>query len=409
MLSVAVVVPEMLPVPPVRGGAVENWVYDVFSRVKDHDASVTIVSRPAGVPIDDGIEYVGIPWLKAESAFHALKERCTKRNPLRHLAKILNVCIYGMRVRRKLAGKAFDVINIQNEPNLLLFLRRKPGQKLVLHMHNAHLCAPVLRTLYRRLLHGVDEVVCVSEYIKSTSVAHFPEHSHKFSVVLNGTDPVLFGVRHAVRPDKFGMDHAFHEIFQDEHARYLLYVGRLVEIKGVHVLIEAFKRLRASDPGMKLVIAGSSFFAGAATTEYQRELMRLAEPVRDAIVFTGFVPHERLKHLYWRADVTVVPSIWQDPCPLVVLEAMASGSCVVATKVGGIPELISDGQTGVLVEPDNSNAIADAVAGILSDPARKARIESSARAAVTGFYNLDRVSGQIRQRLESPTDCRRTC
>jgi spore coat protein SA len=188
--SIAIVVPELLPVPPVQGGAVEHWVDEAVWRLVATGRRLAIVSRPAGVAGRDGIEYIGIPWTPLERFFHRIKERVTWKNPLRYLAKIQNVFSYGRRVAKVVHG--FDVIYIHNEPNLLLFLCKQPGQKIVLHMHNVHLSLPLLRPFYRRILAKVDAVICVSDYIRRQAVVHFPEYADRFQVMLNSTDPDLF-------------------------------------------------------------------------------------------------------------------------------------------------------------------------------------------------------------------------
>ncbi|WP_295995295.1 glycosyltransferase family 4 protein [Rugamonas sp.] len=396
MLVIAVVVPELLPVPPVQGGAVEHWVQEAFQRLSGPQTRVTVLSRPAGEvggaeAGHDGLTHVAIPWTRTEKFFARLKDRVTWRNPLRYLAKIQNVYSYGRRAGALLRAMEVDIINVQNEPNLLFFIDKRPGQKLVLHMHNDHLSMALLRPFYRRALARTDQVICVSDYIRRRALRLFPEYADKFTVLLNATEPAIFkpyGEEAAARLRPV--------LPFDPALRYLLYVGRLAGIKGVHVLIDAFKTLHRDHPATRLVIAGSSFFQGAATTPYMRELVALAAPVKDAIIFTGFLPHEQLKYLYAAADIIVVPSVWQDPCPLVVLEAMASGTCLVSTAVGGVPELVRDGETGVLVAPDDAAAIVAAVTALLAAPERMRRIEQQARARVIAAFSWERLVGELR-------------
>ena len=388
MSSVAIIVPEMLPVPPVRGGAVEYWVHEASLRMKPVHERLAVISRPAGIAGADGIQYIGIPWTAAEQRLHALKERSSRINPLRHLAKIQNVWSYGRRVAQVV--RDFDVVYLHNEPNVLLFLKKRPGQKWILHMHNDHLTIKAFRALYRRALKNVDVVLCVSEYIRQRAIAAFPEAASRFKVVLNATDADLF------KP--YG-EEAWTQLqgkvpLSREH-RNVLYVGRLTPIKGVHVLIEAFREVYASDPQARLVIAGSSFFEGAATTPYERELIHLAEPIQQAILFTGFVPHTTLKYLYSACDVVVAPSVWQEPSGLVVLEAMSSGTCIIGSRVGGIPDLIADGRTGILVPPDNAKALAAAISQLLSDPQRRLAMKQAARQSVVADFSWDRLVNQI--------------
>lgn len=392
MESIAIVVPELLPVPPVQGGAVEHWVDEASRRLVVAGRRLAVVSRPAGAGGCDGIEYIGIPWTKTEHFFHRIKERVTWKNPLRYLAKIQNVFSYGMRVAHAVQG--FDVVYLHNEPNILLFLRKRPGQKIVLHMHNDHLSARLFRPFYRRALAKADRVICVSDYIRRCAVASFPEYSTKFSVIINATDPQVF------RPyGEQSQEMLAGVVTFDPACSYLLYVGRLTEVKGVHVLIAAFRLIHARLPNTRLIITGSSFFGGAARTAYEQQLVDLAQPVADAIVFTGFLPHEKLRYLYSAVDVVCLPSVWQDPCPLVVFESMSSGSCLVATRVGGIPEVVVSGEDGVLVYPDDAAAMSDAVCDVLAYPDKKMDMEQRAREKMLRAYTWERLVSELEQRL----------
>lgn len=392
MRTIAVVVPELLPVPAVKGGAIEHWVQEVCEHLSHPEQKVVVISRPANVAGNPEITYLGVPWTPVENWFHALKEKVTWRNPLRYLAKIQNVYSYATRVAKLVAGS--DVIYLHNEPNILLFLKPVEGQKIVLHMHNDHLSARLFRPFYRMALRKADRVICVSDYIRQCAVAAFPEFKDKFSVIVNSTNPEVFkpyGAQ-AVQELKGSVE-------LDPTLQYVLYVGRLSELKGVHVLIEAFQSILARMPDARLIITGSSFFGGAAKTAYEQTLVDLAAPVASSIVFTGFLPHEKLKYLYSAVDVVCVPSVWQDPCPLVVLEAMGSGTCLVASRVGGVPEMATDGVTAVLVPPADANALSDAVCAVLGDPLRKGQLEAAARADVTQRFGWERLVGELEAEL----------
>jgi len=392
MSSIAIVVPELLPVPPSQGGAVEHWVDEASRRMVLADRRLAVVSRPSGVAGHAGIEYIEVPWTSSERWFQRLKDKVTWRNPLRYVAKIQNVYSYATRVAKLVAGS--DVIYLHNEPNILLFLKPVPGQKIILHMHNDHLSARLFRPFYRRALKKVDRVICVSNYIRQCAVAAFPEFKDKFSAIVNATNPDVFKPYGALAVQELAGSIAL-----DPSVQYVLYVGRLSEVKGVHVLIEAFQSILARMPNARLIITGSSFFGGAAKTAYEQTLVDLAAPVASSIAFTGYLPHEKLRYLYSAVDVVCVPSVWQDPCPLVVLEAMGSGTCVVASRVGGVPEMATDGVTAVLVPPADAKALSDAVCAVLADPARKARLEAAARADVTQRFGWERLVGELEVEL----------
>lgn len=386
--KVSIVVPEMLPVPPVQGGAVEHWVHEVSKRLDQSKFDITIVSRPANTAGVAGIRYEGIAWTRLSKFFYTVKERLSKTNPLRHLAKIQNVAAYGRQVAKRVRDA--DLVVIHNEPNLLLFLRRNTQQKVILHIHNEHLNIRLFRPLYCLALKKVDEIVCVSDYIRRSAMTHFPQYANKFSVVFNATDPQIF------KPYGQEAITKLKSIVSIEADKtYLLYVGRLNVLKGVHVFIEAFNKVHQQLPNTRLIIAGSSFFGGAAKTPYEADLVKLAQPIADAIIFTGYIPHEQLKYLYSAADIVVLPSVWQDPCPLVALEAMASGTCLIATQAGGVVEVLQHQHNGWLVPPNDVNALITAIYELVKNPAKRAQLAQQARQLIEQKYDWARLVGQL--------------
>jgi glycosyltransferase involved in cell wall biosynthesis len=146
----------------------------------------------------------------------------------------------------------------------------------------------------------------------------------------------------------------------------VLYVGRLSPEKGIAELV-------AATEGLNLVVAGDGL------------LRRL---VPDAL---GFVPHEELGALYDRAAVVVCPS-YREGLPLCVLEAMAHGKPVVASAVGGIPELVEDGVTGFLVEPGDVAGLRAAIERLLADPLLRRRLGRAGRERVAERCSWERVT-----------------
>lgn len=391
---ITIIVPELLPVPPTDGGAVEQWVHETSCRMDAKRYDIHICSRPTHARSPGGIHNIHVDWTAVERWFAKVKERASWRNPLRYVAKIVCVSSYGRRALRLAQGS--EIIYIHNEPNLLLFLNKRPEQRVILHMHNDHLSSRLFRPMYRRLLNKVDTVVCVSDYIRQRALQHFPEHASKFKVLFNATDPGVF------KP--YGQE-AYTELGSLAEPLIghpvILYVGRLVPEKGVDVLIRAFCELKSQHPDARLVIVGSSFFAGAVTTPFQSHLKDLAERCKDDIVFTGYLPHAQIKYLYSLSDVTAFPSVWPEPFGLVMLEAMAAGTCLVASRAGGIPEVMENGRTGLLVEPADAHALAEALHIALSSPERRQQWGDAARAKICTEFTWQHLIHQLDVLLEN--------
>jgi glycosyltransferase involved in cell wall biosynthesis len=153
-------------------------------------------------------------------------------------------------------------------------------------------------------------------------------------------------VIHNFIPDEIVLD----EIPPTRPDAPLLFVGDLSADKGVQSLLDAYARL---DSPPKLILAGRS------TQKWD------FPPGAD---WVGPLPHDEVVALFRSARAVVVPSVWADPCPTVVLEAMAAGRPVVAAASGGILDMVVDGSTGLLFPPGDAAAMASALTRLLNEP-----------------------------------------
>lgn len=180
--------------------------------------------------------------------------------------------------------------------------------------------------------------------------------SHRVHVIPSGFAPDLFA---APRPDPF-----------PELARpRIAYVGRLAAQKGVTTLLDAFARLPEST-GARLLVVGDG--------PLRPELEQRAEPLGDRVRFTGFLPHDRIPAVLQHADVLMLPSVYEE-LGSVLVEAMAAGLPIVASRVGGIPDLVRDDENGLLAPPGDAAAFAAAVTRVLSEPDTATRLGEAAR------------------------------
>jgi glycosyltransferase involved in cell wall biosynthesis len=150
---------------------------------------------------------------------------------------------------------------------------------------------------------------------------------------------------------------------------FLLYVGRLDAAKGVNVLLEAYARM-SSPPPLVMIGAGAPDFK---------------IPVATGVTVLQDLPHAVVQSAWRRSLLGLVPSIWPEPCPTVALEAMAAGRVVVGSRVGGIPDLVEDGQTGVLVPPGDPSALGAAVTALVDDAPRRLRMGEAGKQRLATF------------------------
>ncbi len=250
-----------------------------------------------------------------------------------------------------------------------------------------HMCHTVERLKAQALGRAPDpvrlagEARCVAE-VDRLVVATSGERAHLHW--LYGVDPARITVlppgvdvtRFAPRPRaqalaQAGLDPAF---------RWLLFVGRLDPVKGLETLLQALARMRPRLPHVRLAIVGGEGPHPAAGLRQRVQALGLTE----AVFFAGPQPHEALPAFYAAADVVVMPSYYET-FGLVALEAMACGTPVVASDVGGLAHLVRHGQTGCLVPPQDPDALAATLTLLLDAPAFRRRLGHEAHRAAQAY------------------------
>jgi starch synthase len=248
----------------------------------------------------------------------------------------------------------------------------------------------------RTAIEAADAVIAVSHGVRDDVLSCYPkvdpDHVH---VIHNGIDPEIY------RPVR--SDEALDRLGVDPSAPYAFFNGRITRQKGLPLLLAAALKMA---PRHQVVIAASS----PDTPEIAAEVAALAERVRSErgnLVWIGrYIPLEDLIHLHSGASVFVCPSIYE-PFGLVNLEAMACETAVVGSRVGGIPEIIVEGETGYLVDydPDDPEAFTTALAirvgEVLSDPALAARMGKAGRRRVLRHFGWPAIASQTAELYDS--------
>ena len=219
-----------------------------------------------------------------------------------------------------------------------------------------------------------DGVVCISEYARSQVMGLVgTEHWDKLRIVHCGLDVERFAA-----VDRRGRP-----------AREILSVGRAVPVKGQALLIEAIAELTRRSVDARLTVIGD----GPQLAELRELAERLG--VADRVVLAGAVGQEEIDGYYERADVFALPS-FAEGLPVVLMEAMATGLPVVATRITGIPELVDEGVSGHLVAPGRVDGLVDAIARLLAEtPERRAEMGRRGREEVESEFAIERTVEQL--------------
>ena len=169
---------------------------------------------------------------------------------------------------------------------------------------------------------------------------------------------------------------------ENNSEKYFIYFGRLSHEKGIDILIKAIKKI-----GATLHIVGSG--------PMEKYLKNLAFELNAKVYFTGFITGEKLQQLIIKSICSVIPSIWNEPFGLTIIESYAHGIPVIGSKVGGITELIKDGETGYRVMPGNVDNLAEIIEKLWKSPDLCSELGANARNIALEKYSPERHYKQI--------------
>jgi starch synthase len=228
-------------------------------------------------------------------------------------------------------------------------------------------------------------VVAVSNGMRSDVLAAYPEISpERVRVIHNGID----AAQYAPDPGTGALER--HGV--DPSRPYVIFVGRITRQKGLPVLLRAATAL---DPAAQLVLCAGAADTPALGAEVSSLVAGLRSSRSGVIWIPEMLPKADIIQLLTHALVFVCPSIYE-PLGIVNLEAMACATAVVASRTGGIPEVVADAETGLLVPPDDPAALAAGVNQLLRDPGRAAAMGLAGRERAVAEFSWDAVAAQTR-------------
>lgn len=392
-MKIAILTSGILPIPAVQGGAVETLVdhyLDYNNKHRLHDITVisvyhpSVESHPALQSDVNHYQYV-----HTTSLFAKLRK---------HIHRIIHPYTYyhysiDFFLRQALSiikKDDFDCIILENRPGFALQLRDVTKAKLVYHLHNDFLnCeTPQCRDIYQ----AATRIITVSDYISRRVRTCNQESS-----MVNGQSSTVNGQCSMVNYDKCvtvynGIDVSAFEatpvtrqsLGYDDSDFILAFSGRLIREKGIMELIEAMNILK-DEPRIKLLVMGNSFYANASGEDpFISELKSRAVQLGDRIKFTGYISHAKIPSYLRMCDAAVIPSTWEEPFGLTVLEAMAARLPIITTDRGGIPEIVTS--RNAIVIPLSEDFVSDLSRYIISlfrdDERRKSMGDESRQLAL---------------------------
>ncbi|MBY0083600.1 MULTISPECIES: glycosyltransferase family 4 protein [Brevibacillus] len=365
-MKIVIIAPEQIPVPPILGGSVEITILAIAKELSKWH-SVSIISRAHSrypkYSVIDGVNIYRVP----------------TGSPAKYLT----------HVKKILKKRQFDVLQIDNRPEFVGQIKSMfPKATVSLYLHSLTF-VNFPHTSRAETLAGLrkaDLIITNSSSLERRLSARFPSMSRKIRVAWLGVDTSRFSpIQKTSHPRAFT----------------LLFAGRLIPRKGVPVLLQAVKLVNKQvNQPVKVMIAG-----GSPTSKYARQLQSLSRKFGVHAEFLGTIPHCHIHRVFRKADLFICPSQKHESFGLVNVEAMSSGLPVVASKNGGIKEVIQHGRSGLLIKQyKNPQAFADAICSLIMNKPLYLKMKQEARQIALEKFSWCATADRLNHIYESEKD-----
>lgn len=235
-------------------------------------------------------------------------------------------------------------------------------------------------TIGLKFVRSLDAVIAVSTMVRDETIKGFFVKKEKIFVVWNGIDTEKY-----MPCNKLD---AIKERYGIKNEKIILALGRLEQEKGTQFAIHALPRIIKEIQDVKLVIVGSG--------KYLNELKYLAYKlnIERNVIFSGNISDSEILMHYNLADVFITPTIRVEGLPLVIAEAMACGKPVIASNIGGIPDMVEEGVNGFLIPPGDVKALEEKILEILSNKELANKLGANARRTVLERFDINKMMGK---------------
>ena len=391
--NIAIVTSGYFPVPATRGGAVEAlvenlinvnetsgkaklYIFSVFDRQAEEIAkkysntNVVFVKTPSLIKLfDKMIFFIAKNVLRKEKSFS-----------YRYICQRL---WFIHEVGKNLKDNNYDRVVLENHSSLFMTLRlhknyEKYSGKYFYHLHN------VVTSSYgcEKIIRKTKSLLGVSDYINQTLKEFLGETSIEYKVLRNKIDSNRFRIELNVQ-----QSNEIREKYDIKAGQQIvLFTGRFSPEKGIRELLTAFKKVKSKNA--ILLVVGGYYFGSGMISSFEIEMKELVEKLAEKIKFAGFIDYKKIPEFYAIADIVVIPSVWDDPAPLTVIESLSAGKALITTYSGGIPEYANKNVAIMLKKEELETMLAPMIDELLMN--KRKREQMSKRALeLTKNWNIE--------------------
>lgn len=333
-----------LPVPAVQGGAVPTLVESLilvnekyskynFVVVSKYDSNAELMAKR--------LKNTKIIYIKryrlcqiVDSLINTIAKIILPRNKRRDLDLFWKFKIIYHNKKLLLTDK-FDAVVIENHG----FLTKSLNDRKLLDQYHGRLYFHLHNEIPNSVSKNVEpylEYILISKYLSKNILRKYGNNSKdRIYILKNGID-----ISNIDRELTESERSSLRKQYGFSETDYVVcFVGRITEEKGILQLLEAFRIIE--DNQIKLIIAGSTEFDNKIHSKFEENILNICNELGNRVCATGYIKHDDIWKIYQLSDIAVLPSIWEEPAGLTILEAMSNGIPVITTDAGGIPEYMS--------------------------------------------------------------------
>ena len=347
-MKIAIICSSGLPVPAVKGGAIETLVEIICKEnevYKKIDIDVYSIYDEEAIVESKKYEKSNFIYLCKNKNYMKIRNKLVSFN--RKILKLDSTYTYSKEIAKRI-NNSYDKVIIEGDSSIIIPIAKKVDkEKIYFHIHHNPLSTN--HNQFKKEISSINSVITVSEFISEAMKECMIPKSVQTVILKNCTDIQKFNKSRYIN-ERIKLRKQY-EVNDEDIV--IMFSGRPVPQKGIKELLLAFKSLCSKYNNIKLLIVGNSGFGKEITTEFDKTLKDIAETIKEKVIFTGFIHNSKMPQIHAMSDIAVIPSIYDDPAPLVVMECMASGLPIITTDSGGIPEYIGNDNC-ICVKRDNS-------------------------------------------------------
>lgn len=332
-MRMAIIAPEFLPVPAVRGGAVETLTTEILNgNARNYRFDIDVYTKADKLLDTVNIQNTNLIQIK----IHRIIGKIAKaiNSFYKTIGRSLRITPWELSVIVQLLFRKYNYIVVENDmaicEKIAVYNLNRDG-KLIYHMHNGFDGKNKTPERLSNMAGKLSNIISISQFLKDEILSHTV--CNKVSILYNAIDIKRFSksaIDREMKRKQLGIK---------KEDIVFVYSGRITCEKGVLELVQAFHKLEEENFSVKLLIIGKSWFASDIESEYTRTLKSFQSK---NVIFTGYISPDEIPDYLHLSDIAVIPSRWEEPFGLVVLEAMAASIPIVATYSGAIPEIINE-------------------------------------------------------------------